>query len=200
MNKYVRFLNADCYGRNISFYTNGKMSAENIPFGEASRYIAIDGSNATFTLSCLNCDMSECTGLELNFDNTPVYTVAAVCIADSVCLYGIREIFGEPSRTTANIRVCNLSPDISGDDLYANRYKLIGDMDYLEISKYIPMIPDTYDFSVRDDDDDITFNIGKQTLGKGKYNTFYIMGKHNSNPAMRCVVSVDAMSYEGESL
>jgi hypothetical protein len=199
MNKYVRFLNGDCYGRNISFYINGKLSAENIPFGKASRYIAIDGSSASFSLSCLNCDVSECSALELNFDNSPVYTVAAVCIADSVCLYGIREMFGEPSRTTANMRVCNLSPDISGEDLYANRYKLIGDIDYLEISKYIPVIPDTYDFSIRNDEN-VVFNIGRQTLQKGKYNTFYIMGKHNSNPAMRCIVSVDGMSYEGEWL
>lgn len=199
MNKYVRFLNADCYGRNISFYTNGKISAENIPFGEASRYIPVDGVSASFTLSCMNCDVSECTGLELNFDNTPVYTVAAVCIADSVCLYGIREIFGETSPNTANMRVCNLSPDISGDDLYANRYKLIGDMDYLEISKYISLIPDTYDFTVRDDDE-IRFNIGKQTLHKGKYNTFYLMGRLGSEPSMRCIVSVDAMSYDGDAL
>ena len=199
MNKYVRFLNGDCYGRDISFYINGNLAAENISFGEASRFMAVDGSTASFTLSCLNCSTSECPGLELNFDNSPVYTVAAVCVADSVCLYGIRELMGDVSGNTANVRVCNLSPDISGDDLYANRYKLIGDIDYLEISKYISMIPDTYDFTIRDGKD-VKFNIGRQTLHKGKYNTLYLMGRLNSNPAMKCVVSVDAMSYDGDSL
>lgn len=199
MNKYVRFFNADCYGRNVSFYTNEQMSAENLSFGEFSRYMPIDDSTATFTMSCLNCDLGPCSKLNISFENSPVYTVAAVCIADEICLYGIREMFGEPNRTTANMRVCNLSPDISGDDLFANRYKLIGDIDYLEISKYLGMIPDTYDFTVRNDKN-ILFNIGKQTLQKGKYNTFYLIGKLNSNPGMKCIVSVDAMSYDGDTL
>ncbi len=199
MNRYVRFFNADCNGHNISFYTNGKMSAENLSFGQFSRYMPMDTSTATFTLSCLDCNTEQCAGLKLNFDNSPVYTVVAVCIADDTCLYGIREMFGEPSRSTANLRVCNLSPDISGDDLYANRYSLIEDIDYLEISKYLPMIPDTYDFSVRNGKE-ILFNIGKQTLQKGKYNTFYLIGKLSGQPAMKCIVSVDAMSYDGETL
>lgn len=199
MNNYVRFFNADCQGRDISFYINDQMSAQDIGFGKFSKYIQIDGSQATFGMSCDNCQLGECAVLTLNFDSSPVYTVAAVCIGGAICLYGIREIYGEPNRTSANLRVCNLSPDISEDDLYANKYKIIGDIDYLEISKYIKMIPDTYDFTIKDGDE-IKFNIGKQTLKTGKYNTFYFIGKLNAKPEMKCIVSQDAMSYEGSTL
>ena len=199
MNRYVRFFNADCYGRNVTFYTNGEISAENVGFGEFSRYVPVPDTTASFSMSCLNCNQGQCSKLEIAFDNSPVYTVAAVCIADEICLYGIREIYGEPNRSGANLRVCNLSPDITGYDLYANRYELIGDMDYLEVSKYVAMVPDTYDFAVKDDKN-IVFNIGRQTLQKGKYNTFYLIGKVNSNPAMACIVSIDAMSYDGDAL
>ncbi len=199
MNNYVRFFNADCQGRNISFYINDDMGAENIEFGSFSRYIQINGNQATFGMSCLDCKIGDCGTLTLNFDSSSVYTVAAVCIGGEVCLYGIREMFGEPNRASANLRVCNLSPDISEDDLYANRYKIIGDIDYLEVSKYIKMIPDTYDFTIKDDKE-IKFNIGKQTLKNGKYNTFYIIGKLKAKPEMRCIVSTDAMSYEGDAL
>ena len=199
MNNYVRFFNADCYGRNISFYIDDKMMAENLQFCQFSRYMKVDGQTAQFGMSCLNCEVGDCASLYLSFENSSVYTVAAVCIGGEVCLYGIREMFAEPNRASANLRVCNLSPDVSGDDLYANRYKIIGDIDYLEISKYIKMVPDTYDFSIRDGKE-IQFNIGKQTLKKGKYNTFYIIGKLKSNPDMKCIVSTDAMSYEGDAL
>ncbi len=199
MNNYVRFFNADCQGRNISFYINGETGAQNIEFGKFSRYIKIDGNQATFGMSCQNCNIGDCGTLSLSFDSSAVYTVAAVCIGGEVCLYGIREMFGEPNRDSANLRVCNLSPDISEDDLYANRYKIIGDIDYLEISKYIKMIPDTYDFTIKDDKE-IKFNIGKQMLKKGKYNTFYLIGKLNAKPEIRCIVSQDAMSYDGDAL
>ena len=199
MNKYVRFFNADCMGREITFYIDGVMTSENLAFGKFSDFIKIENSETNFTISCDGCEEKDCSSLYVSFDNSPVYTVAAVCIGGEVCLYGIREMFDNKDRNNANLRVCNLSPDVAGNDLYANRFKVIGDMEYLEVSKYVRIVPDTYDFTVRDGKD-IKFNIGNQTLKQGKYNTFYIIGKLKSIPDMKCIVSVDAMSYESDAL
>ena len=50
------------------------------------------------------------------------------------------------------------------------------------------------------DKKDIKFNAGKQTLQKGKYNTFYFIGNQKNKPEMKCIVSVDAMSYDTAEL
>ncbi len=197
MNNYVRFFNADCMGRSCTFYVNGE-NEQKLSFGEFSRYIKIDGDSATLGIQS-NGESTVCSTLVLDFSVCSVYTVAAVCIGGNVCLYAIREILGEPDRSSANLRVCSLSPDVSEDDLYAGRYKIIGDIDYLEVSKYIKMVPDTYDFSVKNNKE-IVLGIGKQNLSVGKYNTFYIIGRKNQKPDIRCIVSVDAMSYNGDTL
>ena len=100
-----------------------------------------------------------------------------------------------------NLRVCNLSPDIYNADVYANKYKILGDLDYLGISKYMCIIPDTYDFSIKEAKGDKTIlNCGHQRIEKGGFNTIYLIGRINSNPSLRCVFSVDAMTYNGKDL
>ena len=91
--------------------------------------------------------------------------------------------------------------NISNADVYANKYQILGDINFLEISKYISIIPDTYEFTIRDDDSERTIlNCGRQSIKSGKFNTLYIIGRINSNPSLRCVFSIDAMNYDGEYL
>lgn len=198
MCNYVRFFNADCMGRTVLFYSDDNKISENVEFGNFGKYIKVENEKASFGAKCNSCN-DNCSKLELSFENSSVYTIAAICVGSDVCLYGIREIFNDKTKTGANLRVCNLCPDIAGDDLYMNRYKILGDMEYLEVSKYIKVVPDTYDFTVKDKKD-IKFNAGKQTLQKGKYNTFYFIGNQKNKPEMKCIVSVDAMSYDTAEL
>ena len=197
---YVRFFNADAYGRDVSFYYNGKPVAENLKFGQFSGYIPVEPGTGDFTVSCLNCKR-DAEVLKLNLSNSTVYTIASVNIGEDISLYGIRENFEGNNPSMGNLRVCNLSMDISDGDVYANRYKIIGDLDYLEISKYLSMIPDTYEFTIKSPkSDNVLLHCGKQVVKAGKYNTLYLIGRANSNPSLSCVFSIDAMSYEGGNL
>ena len=201
MNKsYIRFLNADCLGREITFFVDGKAVVNNLPFGQFTPYSDINGTKK-FSVSCLGCKDGESGSISLNFENGAVYTVAALCMDDDISLYGIKENTGEGQENSGNIRVCNLSPDISNADIYANKYKILGDVDYLVISRYICMIPETYDFSVKEGNKEkVILNCGYQRVQKGKYNTLYLIGRINANPNIRCIFSVDAKSYGNSPL
>ena len=197
---YVRFFNADAYGRNMDFLVNGKPVAENISFGQFTGYMSVPEGMVTMTASCIG-SAPDNEGISISFDLSSVYTVAAVNIGNEVSLFGIKEIFDTDSQSMAHLRVCNLSVDIEEADIYAGKYQILGDIDFLEISRYIGIIPDTYELTVKDDDKGkILLNCGKQTLKSGKYNTLYIIGRINSNPSLRCAFSVDAMSYDGKYL
>lgn len=195
---YVRFFNADAYGRSMDFFVNGNPVAENIPFGQFTGYMSVPEGMVNLTVSCIGCDKDN-DGIDITFDKFSVYTVAAVNIGDDVSLYGIKENFDIDSRSMGHIRVCNLSVDVEEADVYANKYQILGDIDFLEISKYIKIIPDTYEFTIKDDNKTI-LNCGRQTIKSGKFNTLYIIGRINSNPSLSCMFSVDAMSYDGEYL
>ena len=197
---YVRFLNADAYGRNTNFYINGKPVAENISFGQSTGYMSVPEGTAKLTVSCTGCDCDN-EGINIAFGMSSVYTVSSVNIGDEVSLLGINEIFDTDSRSMGYVRICNLSVDIDEADVYANRYQILGDIEFLEVSKYIAIIPDIYEFTIRDDDSEkIILNCGKQTVKSGKFNTLYIIGRINENPSLRCVFTTDAMSYNGEYL
>ena len=196
---YVRFFNADSLGRTMSFFMGDEALAADLPFGAFSPFTEVPVGTDTFTVSCVNCDSAG--KIMLTFGDSSVYTVAAVCIDDSVSLYGIREIFDQTNRSFAHLRICNLSPDIINADVFANNSQILGGVDYLEISRYIDMIPDTYNFTVRGcGSDKVLLNCGRQTVRSGRYNTLYFIGRVNSNPSVRCVFSVDAQSYDGEYL
>lgn len=198
---YVRFFNADAYGRNMDFFVNGKPVAENIAFGQFTGYMSVPEGMVNMSVSCIDCTDDNSGSIDIAFDLSSVYTVAAVNIGDGVSLYGIKEIFDIDSRSMGHLRVCNLSVDVEEADVYANKYQILGDIDFLEISKYIAIIPDTYEFTVKDDDSERTIlSCGKQTIKSGKFNTLYLIGRINSNPSLRCAFSTDAMSYEGEYL
>lgn len=197
---YVRFFNADAYGRSMDFFVNGKPVAENIAFGQFTGYMSVPEGMVNMTVSCIGCTADN-GGISIAFDLSSVYTVAAVNIGDEVSLYGIKEIFDTDSQSMAHLRVCNLSVDVEEADIYANKYQILGDINFLEISRYISIIPDTYEFTVKDGDSEKTLlSCGRQTLKSGKFNTLYIIGRINSNPSLRCVFSTDAMSYSGEYL
>ena len=196
---YIRFFNADAYGRNMNYYINGKSAAENIPFGHFTGFMSVPEGMVNISVSCIG--NKESAGIDISFDNTSVYTVAAVNIGDEISLFGIKENFHESSRSMGHIRVCNLSVDVREADVYANSFQILGDVDFLEISRYINIIPDTYEISIKDDETEKTvLNCGMQTFKSGKYNTLYIIGRINSNPSLQCVVSTDAMSYESSYL
>ena len=197
---YVRFFNADAYGRSMDFFVNGEPVAENIAFGQFTGYMSVPEGMVNLSVSCIGCDKDN-DGINSGFDRSSVYTVAAVNIGDDVSLYGIKEIFDIDSQSMGHLRVCNLSVDVDEADVYANKYQILGDINFLEISKYISIIPDTYEFTIRDDDSERTIlNCGRQSIKSGKFNTLYIIGRINSNPSLRCVFSIDAMSYDGEYL
>lgn len=197
---YVRFFNADAYGRNMDFFVNGKPVAENIAFGQFTGYMSVPEGMVNMTVSCIGCKADN-EGINIAFDLSSVYTVAAVNIGNEVSLFGINEIFDTDSTSMAHIRVCNLSVDVEEADIYANKYQILGDIDFLEISRYISIIPDTYEFTVKDDDSErVILSCGRQTLKSGKFNTLYLIGRINSNPSLRCAFSIDAMSYSGEYL
>lgn len=201
MNKkpYVRFFNADSLGRNMSFFMGNKSIAADIPFGGFTQFSEVPVGTNSFTVSCVNCESAG--KIMLTFDNSSVYTVAAVCIDNSVSLYGIREMFSQNNRSFGHLRVCDLSPDIVNADIFANQSQILGGVDYLEISRYMDIIPDTYNFTVKEcNSDKVLLNCGRQTARSGKYNTLYLIGRVNSNPSVKCVFSVDAQSYDGEYL
>ena len=196
---YVRFLNA--YTDNADFYLNGEKIADNLPFGEFTRFTPMPEGENVLKAEVNSNGETQSAQVTIDITDNEVYTVAMVSIGGVPSLYGILEIDGNAGTGTGNVRVCNLSPDLQMADVYANRYKILGEIDYLEISKYISLVPDTYTFTVKEANKDETIlNAGAHQVLANKYNSLYLVGKTTGEPKLRALFTIDAPSYTGEYL
>ncbi len=196
---YVRFLNA--YKDNANFYLNGERVAEGLPFGEFTRFIPMVRGDNVLRGELSNADSEQFAQVTIEATDNEVYTVAMVSIADTPSLYGILEQSQNGDNSMGNVRVINLSPDLQMADIFANRYKILGEIDYLEISKYITLIPDTYTFTVKQaNKDETVLNAGTHQVLANKYNSLYLVGRVGGEPRLRALFTIDAPSYDEEYL
>ncbi len=196
---YVRFLNA--YSGEADFYLNDEKVADNLSFGEFTRFLPLKMGENVLRAEPSNNNSENSAQINIDISDNEVYTVALVSIAGIPSLYGILEQSENGDNSMGNLRVCNLSPDLQMADIYANKYKILGEIDYLEISKYIPLIPDTYAFTVkRANRDETILNAGRHQILADKYNTLYLVGNVDTNPKIMALFTIDSPSYDGEYL
>lgn len=194
---YVRFFNAYPKNQNIDFYLGNALVASNIVYGVFSPYIKVSKGKQSFMLTKAGSREVLATAV-LNFDDGEVYTVAAADDDGKVIAYGIKEPTERSNVDYGHIRVCQLSPDLGKADVIANQYKILGDIDYLELSKYICITPGRYDFNIKlTSDEKSVLNVSAQNMKPCVYNTLYIIGLDGGSPSLTGVLSVDAASYTG---
>lgn len=194
---YVRFFNAFPQNQNIDFYLGNALVASNIAYGVFSPYIKVSKGKQNFMLTKAGSREVLATAV-LNFEDGEVYTVAAADDDGKAIAYGIKEPTERSDIDYGHIRVCQLSPDLGKADVIANQYKILGDIDYLELSKYICISPGRYDFNIKQSNDEKSvLNVSAQNMKPGVYNTLYIIGLNDGTPRLTGVLSVDAASYTG---
>ena len=195
---YVRFFNAVPNNQNADFYIGNALVASNITFGKFSPYIKVTKGRQNFIVTKSGNKNDVLATLTLNFDDGEVYTIAAVTDDGKVLAYGINEPTERNNLEYGHVRICHLSPDLGKADVVANQYKILGDIDYLELSKYICISPGRYDFNIkRSGEEKSVLNVSAQTMRPGIYNTLYIIGLADGTPNIRGVLSIDAASYNG---
>lgn len=195
---YVRFFNALTNGVNADFYVGNSLVAANVTFGDFSPYIKATKGRQNIFVTASGDKSNVLATLDINFGEGDVYTVSVLNDGNKPLAYGINEPVKRSDLQYGHIRICQLSADLGKADIIANQYKILGDIDYLEISKYICISPGRYDFAVkRSGEEKVTLNVSGQTMRPGIYNTLYIIGLADSTPKITGVLSVDAASYNG---
>lgn len=198
LHPYVRFFNAQYNNGNVDFYLGNAVLAANIGFGKFSPYIKVQKGRHDFYITPAGNKSKRLASATIDFSDGEVYTVAAVKDSGGVLAYGINEPVKRFEQSYGHIRICQLIPDAGTVDIYANKYEILGEINYLEISKYICIAPGRYDFLVkRSGSDETILNVSSQVMREGVYNTLYLIGNAAGKPNISGILSVDAASYTG---
>lgn len=195
---YVRFFNASPNLQNADFYIGNSLVASRLGFGVFSPYVKVNKGRQEIKITSPGNKDNVLATLMLDFSDGEVYTVAAVSDDDKIMAYGISEPTVRDNLNYGHIRVCHLSPNAGEVDVIANEYEILDNINYLEISNYIPILPGKYDFKINSSETGQTaLNVSSQTMRQGIYNTLYVIGLSGAEPSLRGILSVDAASYTG---
>ena len=195
---YVRFFNASPDAGSIDFYCNNDILAAGIPYGSFSVYIKVSRGMQCFKITKSGSKSDVLAEIKVNFSIGDVYDICAVNRYPKTALYAINEPTERSDTDYGHLRVCNLSLDMKSINIYADNNCFIGDIKYLEISKYVEMIADKYTFDVKNSETGKKIlNCGTQIIKQGKYNTLYILSKSEPYADPICVFTIDAASYTG---
>lgn len=199
---YVRFLNASPDNGRVSFYVNDQEFFVDFPFGQISGYKQIPAGEVTFRAVWNDGGENIIYTLRANIENGDVLTLALAGEKTSRTLLRIDDVIEKNNFRAANMRVANLVSDFDGFDIYANGFPILEDIEFLEVSDYIMLRPNTYTFKILSEDtDNVILNTGNQDLQARKYYTLFIIGAAESEgEPVKAIFATDAMSYEGQYL
>jgi len=195
---YVRFLNASPSLDGADFYRGNSLASPSLGFGCFSGYVRVPSGISEFKITKAGNKDEVIASITLPFKPGEVYTVAAVHSDGSTMAYAINEPTKRENTNYGHIRVCHLSPALGDLDINANGYKILGNIDYLELSRYMCISPGKYEFSVFDTkSNNARLVMPCQNVLPGKYNTLYVVGNDTEKAPLMGLFSVDAASYTG---
>lgn len=199
---YARFLNASSDMGTVNFFINDQQAFTDFPFGEISGYKQIPSGNVTFRAVWKNGGDNIIYTLNANISDGDVLTLALAGEEGTRTLIRINDITERNNYNAANLRIANLVSDFDGFDIYANGFPILDDIEFPEVSDYIFLRPETYEFTIRaEGTDDVILNTGNQVLKSGKFYTLYIIGNaQNDGMPVKALFATDAMSYSGQYL
>ncbi len=196
LHPYIRLLNATGVD-GLDFYIFNSLKSFKTPNGQISQYHKCDRGLTTLRV-CLGGNGDEyLASMALNLEIGDVYTVCAIRRGDRVSLYAIREITEKKNMEYGHLRVCNLMASKANMSASAKGECFVSGMKYIDITKYIEMKPDNYEFTVSFENEKLSAKSDECSVKSGKYNTLYVFpsAENENNPSF--LYTIDAMSYTG---
>ncbi len=193
---YIRFFNASPQGGSCSFYTGNSLAISGLKFGKLSPYIRVKSGNTMYKASPGGIKSEKDPKLILPQRPGEVYTLCLIGKPNEPKFMAIKESYDKINMEYGHLRICNLSPENCGFDIYANGNKILGDINYTEISRYMEIRPEKYEISIIRNKK-TAINCGIYDLKPKKFNTVYIIGLENEIPQTEGIFTIDSNSYNG---
>lgn len=193
---YIRFFNASPQGGSLDFYIGNTLVAAGIRFGSFTPYIKTSTGPVSYKMTRAGKKDEIIQKIMMQQNVGEVYTLCATGKADNPQFMALDENAPKINMDYGHLRVCSLSPGDEGFDVYANDNRILGDIRFKEVSRYMEIRPDSYNFSLYRNKK-MVYDCGSLMLKKGKFYTIYIIGLEDEIPHISCSFSTDASGYNG---
>jgi hypothetical protein len=196
-NSFVRVLHASPDAPGVDIYVNNNPVARDVTYKEFTEYIPIAGGLYNIKVYPTGKTTNPVIDQNVNIPPRSIFTIAATGMIEDIGLTLVLEppINRLPGQTF--IRFAHLSPNTPHVDItLPNGTKLFSDIEYKEISDYIPVRPGKYEIQARQaGTNNIVLTVPNINLRPGNIYTFYAVGLMNGQPPLQVLIPLDGSTY-----
>lgn len=196
-NSYIRGLHASPNAPAVDIYVNNNLIARNVTYKEFTKYFPLAGGLYNIKLYPTGQTVNPIIDRNVNIPPRSIFTIAATGMLENIDLTLIAEppISRLPYETF--LRFVHLSPNTQHVDFgLSNGTKLFSDVEFKEITDYIPIRPGTYELQVKlTGTDNIILVVPNTNLRLGNIYTVYLVGLSNATPGLQVLIPLDGSTY-----
>lgn len=184
---YVRFFNGNGTGETVDIYINNRLVVKNLVFKQFSRYFSALPGNYRLTVYksyTMQLLFTSTMRIQANY----VYTAAISGTQgnQNLKLVSSRRRFTSPN--ISYVRFINLAQDAPSMDIYVDGVLTISDLQYREVSNYMPLIPGEHSIVAQASATSSTVLVEDRiNFESGEYYGSYIVGNLNTRPVIQII-------------
>lgn len=193
---HVRLFHAVPGAPAVDVYINDKLIAKRLSYGNFTDYIPL--ANGTYNVEVYPAGQEGSPILTINLPiaDRKIYTLAVIGMLPRIGILPIEDGYEQLSPYRTNIRFANLSSNAPGLDLVLrDGMSLFSDINFTEVSDYIPLNAGDYSFFVRPTSTVNNLIYLPVRLLPNRNLTFYVLGDYNQPSSLAVFIPMDGSTY-----
>lgn len=194
---YVRLLHASPDAPAVDLYINDKLIVKGLKYKFFTQYIKLQSGLYTVTIYPTNTKAKPVINSKFNLPPRTIYTVAVIGLLKNITLEPILEPIITYNPGASLIRFIHLSPNSPHVDwTLPDGKKLFKDVEYKEVTGYIPIKPANYTFQARlTGTDKVILIVPNEKFLPNRVHSIYLVGLFESSPPLQVLIPLDGGSY-----
>lgn len=196
-NSFVRVLHASPNAPGVDIYVNNVLTVRDVTYKEFTQYIPLAGGLYNIKVYPTGTSTNPVIDTNVNIPPKSIFTIAATGMLANIGLTLVQEPPMQRLPGQTFVRIAHLSPNTPHVDItLPNGTKIFSDVEYKEITDYIPTRPGVYRVEARRaGTNDVILTVPNINLRPGNIYTVYIVGLENGNPPLQVLIPLDGSTY-----
>ena len=194
---YIRLLHASPDAPPVDIYANGNSIARNLSYKNFTQYLKVAAGLYNIKVFPAGRTDNPVINASLEIPAKSIFTVAAIGKLANIGLLPILEPLQAANPGFAMVRFAHLSPTAPAVDItLPNGQRLFKDVEYKEVSGYIPVRPGTYTLQARPTGTQaIALTVPNTRFLPNRLYTVYAVGDVDGTPPLQVLIPMDGGTY-----